>query len=106
MFLGREIPVWLGHPSLMAVIVDPLQYVEEIHAQNVRSFQVMRSFHAKAAGTSGKCPANYDIPDSPRGVTSAWRTLLGPSEAARLLKRRGLLDAGLRNQSSLTKVKE
>jgi hypothetical protein len=48
MFLGCVLPVWPGHPRLVAVIVETLHYVEEKHAQDVRSFHVVRIFHTKA----------------------------------------------------------
>ena len=58
MFLGCVLPVWPGHPCLVAVIVEALHYVEEKHAQDVRSFHVVRIFHFGAAGTNAARPAN------------------------------------------------
>ena len=71
MFLGCVLPVWPGHPCLVAVIVEALHYVEEKHAQDVRSFHVVRIFHFRAAGTNAARPANCGIQDSPGQILPA-----------------------------------
>ena len=40
------------------MIAEPFQYVKEKHAQDVRIFHVLKTFHAKFAGTSATFPAS------------------------------------------------
>jgi hypothetical protein len=40
------------------MIVEPLQYAEEKHAQDVRSFHVVKRLHDKGMGTNPARPAS------------------------------------------------
>jgi len=43
--------------------VEPFQYAERKHAQDVRKLHVLQSIHAKAAVTNVICPAKRGIRD-------------------------------------------